>query len=193
VAYPVFKLFAPTKIINRKNFLRGEATIIAGNHQSAIDPLLIAIGFRIRPAFLAKHTLFRTRFKAWFFKHVNAIPVDRNEVGLSVIKRCLAELKAGRKLILFPEGTRRISLEESSSLKGGAALFALKAGVYIQPIHYIGKPGFWRRNKLVIGKPFKLTEFEGQKPTKEVIEAAGKIIGQKIIEVREEYLASIWR
>ena len=52
----------------------------------------------------------------------------------------------------------------------------------------IKKPKAFRHNVLLVGEPFRLTEFEGQKATKEILQEASKIISQKMQNLRDTYL-----
>ena len=181
------KIFVPVKVIGKKKYLRNQPLIIICNHQSNLDPVLIPFSLRTEPHILAKHTLMKTKFTHWLFSNLSCIPVNRGEVGLSTIKAVLNVLKDGEQMLIFPEGTRRDILDESTALKGGVAMFSLKADCYIQPVFFLKKPRAFRINKLVVGEPFKLAEFEGQKLTSEVLDEASKIVGHKLLELKENY------
>ena len=183
------RLFVPVKVIGRKKLLRKQAVIIAGNHQSSLDPILIPMSLGFEPVVMAKHTLFKGKFGSWFFRHLGCIPVNRGDVGLSTVKSVLGALKQNKPVLIFPEGTRKEVMDEGSALKGGVAMFSLKADCYIQPMFFLKKPRAFRINKLIIGDPFKLTEFEGQKITSELLDSASKIVGEKILELKTNYYA----
>ena len=124
--------------------------------------------------------------RAKFLRHMGGIPVDRSNVGLSTIKESLKILNDDKRLVIFPEGTRKkISLEEGDALKNGAAMFALKSGSKIVPMYFVKKPALFRFNKLVIGEPIDLTEFEGQKATKENIELVGEKIKNAMYDLKQ--------
>ena len=98
-------------------------------------------------------------------------------------------LKRGERLLLFPEGTRKdVSDEESLSLKNGTAMFAVKSQVPVVPMWLLKKPKAFRRNVLLVGEPFVLDEFAGQKMSKELLEKASGIISQKMQSLRDDYL-----
>jgi 1-acyl-sn-glycerol-3-phosphate acyltransferase len=57
----------------------------------------------------------------------------RNDAPVKLIKLALAELRAGRHLLIFPEGTRTV-VPPVNSFKGGFALMAQRAGVPVQTV-----------------------------------------------------------
>ena len=182
-------LFYPTKVIGKKNVPKKGAAILCCNHRSNMDVVVIETHFYKRPFILAKHTLFKNKFVGAILKSYGGIPVNREQVGVQSIKMALDVLKRGDRLLLFPEGTRKdISDEEGLALKSGTAMFALKSKAPIVPMWLIKKPKAFRRNILLVGEPFYLTEFEGQKMTKEVLEQASQIISQKMQALRDDYL-----
>ena len=181
------KLLMPVKVYNKKKLLRKQAVILAGNHQSNLDVVALAFGLGLEPNFLAKHQLFKNKFWTWFFRNLNCIPVKRGEVGLNTIRSVLGVLKANKPMVIFPEGARMKEMGDADSLKGGVAMFSLKSGCYIQPLFFLNKPGLFKINRLIVGDPFKLTEFEGQKLTNEILQKASKVVGQKMLELRESF------
>ena len=72
-------------------------------------------------------------------------------------------LKAGDKVIMFPEGTRAAEGEDLEA-KNGVAMIALKTGVPIFPIFIEPKKRWFRWTRVVYGEPFYPT-CENKKPT----------------------------
>jgi 1-acyl-sn-glycerol-3-phosphate acyltransferase len=83
----------------------GPALLIA-NHQSFLDPVLVGLCSRRHLCFLARKTLFRKRAVAWFIGTLGAVPIDHVGVGKEGLRIILEQLKAGRAVVMFPEGTR---------------------------------------------------------------------------------------
>ena len=63
--------------------------LVVSNHQSHLDPPLIGIGCPRRMNYLARDTLFRFAPFAWLIRSVDAIPIDREGIGLGGIKEAL--------------------------------------------------------------------------------------------------------
>ncbi|HCH60119.1 MAG TPA: 1-acyl-sn-glycerol-3-phosphate acyltransferase, partial [Leuconostoc lactis] len=104
--------------------------------------------------FMAKIELFKFPPLAWLIRAAGAFPVDRENVGPSVIKVPVRELKSGdRSLIMFPSGSRH-----SAELKSGTILIAKMSGKTIVPAVYQGPVKFsqlFKRNNTTInfGEP----------------------------------------
>ena len=79
--------------------------------------------------------LFEGKFKNWFFKNVNAFPVDRANPGPSTLKIPSRLLKEGKVVGIFPSGTRSA---EDVSLKAGAVTIAMRSNVPLVPATYVG-------------------------------------------------------
>ncbi len=182
------RIFWPLKIVGKKNIPKKQKVILACNHSSNLDPVLIDSHFIKRPYILAKHTLFKNKFFGAILKSWGAIPVNRENVEMSTIKTVLNVLKKEKMLLIFPQGRREKDLADMQGAKNGLALFALKTNSPIVPMWYVNKPKLFRRNTLLIGKPFYLEGFEGQKLTQDVLTSASNIVIQKMFELRDEYL-----
>ena len=119
---------------------------------------------------VVKRELTRIPIFGWGLMAVNAIALDRG-TGRKAINQLIQESKKrmdqGRILMLFPEGTRVLPLEQKP-FKVGGAIVSEKTGYAVLPIaHNAGE--FWPRHswikwpgtiRLVIGKPI---EPEGKK------------------------------
>lgn len=114
--------------------------LLAGNHVSYLDPVLLWC-VSPRPAhFMAKSELFRRGFIAWLLPKLWAFPVNRGEPDRAAIVTATELLRAGELVGVFPEGSRREADagDEAGQAHGGAAFIALRAGVPIVPIAFVG-------------------------------------------------------
>lgn len=188
VFIPLLILF-PAKVYGKKN-IKKKGTIYACNHRSMADPFLLYTKIKTKLIFMGKKELVRTKFKRWFLVKVcGMIPVDRGNADIEAVKQTLKVLKAGKCLAIFPEGTRKnISEDESFALKNGTCMFAIKSKTPITPVYIADKQRKFRKNKIVFGKAFELSEFYDKKITKENLDLAGKILSDKMDEVKQEYL-----
>ena len=83
------------------------AILYVANHQSFYDPPAVGCEVWKRPpAFLARRTLFDNRFFGALIRFLNSIPLDQSGRGASAFRAALAELEAGRGVLIFPEGAR---------------------------------------------------------------------------------------
>lgn len=84
------------------------ACIIASKHQSAYETCLLHILFG-NPAIVLKKELTRIPIWGWYAKYSGLIPIDRKGgvKALALMKKaCDDAVKAGRKIVIFPQGTR---------------------------------------------------------------------------------------
>lgn len=178
-------IFYPTRVIGRKNLIKGKA-ILTPNHTSAMDVVLMLANTHEKKYILAKKELFKNKFKGAILKSYGGISVDRGNNDIGAIKKALKVLKDGKKLIIFPEGTRNKN-EDTSNLqevKTGTAMIAIKSRSPIIPVWISKRPKMFRMTKIIIGKPYELSDFYDQKLSNEVLEEASKIIAQKIEELK---------
>lgn len=175
----------PTKVIGKRNIPKKGGVILCGNHQSNVDVLLFAIKFR-RQKFLAKKELSKNWFSKSLLKSLGCIFVDRKNPGVEAYKKVCAHLNKGGAMTIFPEGTRKITTEESMAMKNGVAMFALKTSSPVVPIAIIKKPSIFRRNVILVGEPFYFEKVD--KITKDVLNKNSQILSDKILELRSDYL-----
>jgi 1-acyl-sn-glycerol-3-phosphate acyltransferase len=138
--------------------------IVAANHESLLDPLVLALAADQPLHFLAKVELWRFRPGAWLMDALGGIPIRRDRRDLVSVGRAEELLRAGETVALFPEGTVR-----GGTWTRGAARLALLTGAPIVPVRIVGtrralsrgRIGF-PRIRVVVGEPIQV---EAAKPT----------------------------
>ena len=165
-------LFCPTKFLHKENLpKRGEKAILTSNHFSFLDPIIYDIFFFRKLRIIGKKELFKNKFLAFFLKDFGSIPVDREQMTPSTYKETMKQLKKNRQILIFPEGTRNKSgTTELQEIKSGFLLFASRGETSITPMVMYRKPKFFRKNYIIIGKPFDLVGENPKKLTKEELE-----------------------
>lgn len=134
--YPAAKILLRLRVQGRENLLP-DGQIIAANHTSNFDPLLIGWAAAREIYFLAKEELFRYRPFAWLISSWNALPVSRGGMDIPAFRRCSALLRQKQTLVLFPEGTRSRS-GDLGEFKPGVGMLAVLNRVPIVPAHISG-------------------------------------------------------
>ena len=145
-----------------KNRIKGGA-VLAANHTSFFDPFLlgVAVWYR-RMFFLAAEVVMRNKLRSWLLSGVGAIRIDRNQADIGIdrtgtdieaIRKSVKVLKEGSLLAIFPQGGIRED-GEVQTLKSGAILIALQAGVPIIPMHICPVKHWYSRRVVVMGEPF---------------------------------------
>jgi 1-acyl-sn-glycerol-3-phosphate acyltransferase len=138
------------EVHGRENVPKTGAVIVASNHISYWDPLLVGTAAIREQHFLAKEELFRGPL-GWLIRAYNAIPIRRGMADLSGLAKAKDVLRAGRSLILFPEGTRQRD-GELRAARPGLGMLAVGSDALIVPTCIMGsnRPGKWlfRQSKL---------------------------------------------
>lgn len=183
IVWPFYRLFHPIKVVGKKNIPKGKAILIC-NHYSNSDVVVLGTSIFRRQYFLAKKELFNKKFNSWFLKRMGAIPIDRQSIDLKAIKSCLNLLKKDKLLTIFPEGTRNKTEEALLEIKNGAGMIAIKSGAPIVPMWLEKKPKAFRKNRLIIGKPISMEEYQNKKLSNEVLEEVGTKLTSAMLNLK---------
>lgn len=132
------KLFFDFKVEGRENLPKKGGFILACNHLSYLDPVVLGSGCRRTVHFMARDTLFNNRFLGFWMKSVGAIPVKRGRADFSALKKSLRLVRSGEGLAIFPEGARRPIDKAFINPQPGAGFLADKANVPVIPVYVSG-------------------------------------------------------
>ena len=190
LAFLPLVIIVPTKVVGRKNLPKKQGYVIICNHYSNFDAPLLDIQLKKRLKFLAKKELFKKKISAFFMRQFGGVPVDREKGDISAIKNSLKILKQNKPLVIFPEGTRNKDKEEGTlgQLHSGAVVIASMAKVPIVPIVILKRPKAFRKNAIIIGKPFYAENETKTKLTKDEIDEFTAQLGEKMKSIRSNYL-----
>lgn len=185
-----FAIFFPVKVYGKKNYNKNKKCILVCNHQSGLDPVILYLKLKSKIRFIAKKELWRGKEKTFLFDTaLGCIPVDRKKgMTMETTKKVLNILKENKTIGIFPEGTRHNNgVNEDMDVKNGACMFALKTQSPILPCYIAKKHKIFTKNVLIVGKPFELSEFYGQKMTKEVLSACSDILVKNLNDIKLSY------
>lgn len=149
------------------NIVEKGPIILAANHVSYWDAIVVAIAINRPINFMAKAELFDYPILGRLIKKLNAFPVRRGVADRNAIKTALLVLEEGKVLGIFPEGMRNLKAEELKA-QAGVAMIALKSGVPVVPVACIGTnralPLGWFKPLVVrVGTPIEAKEYQGRK------------------------------
>ncbi len=130
----------------RENIPEKGPVLVVSNHQSHFDPPLVGTGCMRRMNYLARETLFHFAPLAWLIRSVDAIPIDRDGLGLNGIKESLRRLKRGEMVLIFPEGTRTRD-GEVAPFRPGFTVLAARSKAWILPVAIEGAFDAWPRSQ----------------------------------------------
>ena len=127
------------RVLHAERLAAGGGFVVASNHQSFADILVLLARLPLPVRFLAKRSIFRVPVLGWSIAAAGFVPVDRGDRARSVatVEAALDLLKAGRSLVIFPEETRTRT-GELLPFKSGAALLALRSGFPLLPVGIAG-------------------------------------------------------
>jgi 1-acyl-sn-glycerol-3-phosphate acyltransferase len=163
LVWVILKLFFGLKAEGLENLPKKNNYIIAGNHVSFLDPLIIEAVIPRKIHCLVLRSVYHKIWLRWYFKLKETVPT-----GSSSSQRAISLLRDNEVVGIFPEGRRSFD-GALGEFKTGIALLALKTGRPIVPCAILGAfeafprtakfPRLFIPVKVKIGKPiYLLTE-----------------------------------
>jgi 1-acyl-sn-glycerol-3-phosphate acyltransferase len=201
----VLTVFRPW-IRGLENIPRNGGAILASNHLSFIDSVILPLVLSRRVSFLAKSDYFTGKgITGWltkmFFLATGQLPIDRSggKASEASLNTGLGVLGRGDLLGIYPEGTRS---PDARMYRGrtGVARMVLEAGVPVIPVAMIDthkvmaigtKVPKIRRVGVIIGEPLDFSRFEGlesdrfilRSVTDEIMYELQRLSGQEYADV----------
>ncbi|MFC5338809.1 lysophospholipid acyltransferase family protein [Leucobacter denitrificans] len=183
------------RITGRQHVPAEGPVLLASNHLSGLDTILIPSFAPRKVQFLAKASLFRSRFGKWFFTSIGAVPVHReaSSAAQSALDAGRDVLATGNVFAVFPEGSRS---RDGRLYRGrsGAAWLALETGATVVPVGLIGtnrklkdpQSGRVPRVAIRYGEPLDLSDLASlpagrarREATERIMEAIHALTGQE--------------
>ena len=162
ITRPLIKVFM--KIFFRPTYIGIEFLptdnnfILAGNHTSYLDPLLLISSTDKTIHFLAKDSLLRG-IKGILFKNMGIIPVNRKIHDKNALKTAEAELLNKKVIGIFPEGTINKTEDITIPFKIGAVKMAQDTDTLLVPFTITGKYKIFRKSVVIeFYKPYKIND-----------------------------------
>ncbi|MFC9324406.1 lysophospholipid acyltransferase family protein [Kitasatospora sp. NPDC057015] len=192
-----------------ENVPRKGGVILASNHLSFIDSVVIPLTAPRRVHFLAKAEYFtgtglKGALSRGFFEAIGAVAVERGTYrsAQASLQSALEILEADKAFGIYPEGTRSLDGRLYRG-KTGVAWLALTAGVPVVPVALEGPEEILpvgrriprvRKVTVRFGEPLSFTELHGQarsaqarrQVTDEVMRAIQELSGQEVAAAYNE-------
>lgn len=194
----VAKLFYRNKVYGLERLPEGGG-LIAPNHASHFDPPLVGSAFPTDIHFLARESLFRIPVVGWLIPRLNSHPVGGKGGDIASFRTVLQLLGEGKKVLIFPEGTRTVN-GELGECAPGVGMIAMRSGAPVIPIYVHGTydvwsrhrkfPKLWGKTAVVIGEPFSASQFASL-GKKEAQAAVADEVMRRIAGLKEWYLSQI--
>jgi 1-acyl-sn-glycerol-3-phosphate acyltransferase len=193
-------------VVGEDNIPESGPVILASNHLSFVDSLLLPFVVERHIVYLAKSEYFtgtglKGRLSRMFFTGVGQVPIDRSggKASEAALDAGLGVLAQGRQLGIYPEGTRS---PDGRLYRGrtGVARMLLESGVTVVPVAMIDTDKvlptgsiFPKLHKVgvVIGEPMDFSRFSGMADdrfvlrsiTDEIMHELSKLSGQEYVDV----------
>lgn len=143
----MFHVFFSFRAYNSHLLPRKGGVLLVSNHQSFLDPINVGIAAMHRPMyFMARRSLFRNPVFGRLISAVHAFPVTRRGADSEAVKTGIANLRKGRALLVFGEGTRTRD-GSIGEIHQGPAMMASRANVPIVPVVIDGAFEAWPRTR----------------------------------------------
>ncbi|MBN3039256.1 MAG: 1-acyl-sn-glycerol-3-phosphate acyltransferase [Candidatus Omnitrophica bacterium] len=190
-----YKIFFRLSAAGRERIPTTGAFIIASNHASYLDPPIIGVCCPRKLSYFAKEELFYNSFFAWFIRRLQAFPVKTRSADLRSVRFALAELKASKGVLIFPEGARTWDGSLGKPL-GGIGLIAAKSKAPIVPAYIQGSFKALRRGtriirptkiKVYFGQPLEANDLTSEKKGVDLYRYIAQRVMQKIEELKVKY------
>ncbi|MGY1820696.1 lysophospholipid acyltransferase family protein [Geodermatophilus sp. SYSU D00079] len=199
---PLFRIVLRTHVTGRENVPATGAFILASNHLSFIDSMVIPLSAPRRVGYLAKAEYFTAPgFGGWLsktlFTALGALPVQRqtHRAAQEALDTALGVLRQGGGFGIYPEGTRSRDGRLARG-KTGVAWLALTADCPVVPVAVAGTDKVqpvgsrWPRPHKVsvtFGRPLTFPEYRGmagngrarRAVTDQIMEAIAELSGQE--------------
>ena len=183
---PLMLLYGRPKVYNRAALKRKGKVIYVSNHVRMSDPLWIVCVTTRFIHFMAKSTLFSSKFMRGVFRMLLCFPVNQRTADTKAIKQAVELLNKGKAFGIFPEGHRSSTERDMDALDKGCAFIALRADAPIVPIYFVHhdrKP--FSRMKAAVGDPIFPAEVKARCPGKKPVDAVNAAITDAMISLRE--------
>lgn len=161
--------------------------ILASNHTSFSDVLVISAAARRQVRYMAKKELFKTPLCP-LIKALGAFPVDRGGADVKSIKTTLSLIESGELVGIFPQGHRHGGEDpRQTEIKAGVGFLAYHTKAQILPVFLENnrmKTGIFRKNTVTFGNPITFEELGFTKGGREEYMNASKTIFRHICAIK---------
>jgi 1-acyl-sn-glycerol-3-phosphate acyltransferase len=162
VIRPLMRAWFRMRVQGSEHLPPSGPVILAANHRSNMDPVLLGAAVKRPVAYMAKVELFVWPL-GWILRLIGQFPVQRGGIDREALRQTSAVLARGGVLGLFPEGTRGDG--SFSSVHPGLAYIVLRERCPVVPVALYGTERVRRRFgwlpfaspvRIVIGPPIDL-------------------------------------
>lgn len=167
------------KTIGQKNIPKEGGVILAVNHKSNFDPVIVGITSPRQLSFMAKAELFENKIFGGLIKKLGAFPIHRGAGDVAALKTAFKILDNEGTMLMFPEGGR-IKNGEKHRAKTGVAMIAQKKCAPVVPVFIDGDYKWMGKITVTYGNPISFEEYRNVKLSGEEIQELADGVLNKI-------------
>ena len=136
---------------------RDGPVVFMANHESWLDIPVLLAAIPVQVRFVAKRWLFSVPFFGWGMTAMGFVAVDRpyRHTAARSFEEAATRIRAGRSLLIHPEGTRTTT-DGLLAFQRGGFLIAVRSGVPIVPVGIEGARGCLPRHGVLL-RPGSIT------------------------------------
>lgn len=163
ILIPLAKIYYHAKVEGYENVPKGESFVVAANHLSSMDPVIVSMAVRRPIGFMAKKELFNKPAYAFWMDVYGAFWVNREKLEISTIRTAQAVASTKKWILaMFPQGSRDVP-GVITNVTPGFAYLAKLTKAKILPVAIITpntvRPKIFQGQLTVkIGKPFEVSD-----------------------------------
>ena len=193
IVRPILDVLSHLASHGSENIPKQGGVLLVSNHTSLLDPVIIGAAASRELHYLGEDTYFHIPCVGWLLTQLNGFPVRRGSPDRKALREALARLKAGKALLIFPEGTRSTT-GTLGEIKKGASFIIHHANVPVIPILLKGSERFMPRGakfirpaklSVTFGPPIDFTTLEGINQKQELYQRMSDQIRRAILALAE--------
>jgi len=136
------RIFHGLQFSGTKNIPKTGPVIIAGNHPSYFDPIVLSLATPRLVRFFALAEILKIPVVGWFGRQWGILPVYRGGDNEPTIQKALRVLQRGGAIGIFPEGRRSLQYAMGVA-RPGVGRLAVQSGATIVPCVIYGTWKAW--------------------------------------------------
>ncbi len=168
----VAKAGARVEVIGLEKIPRQGPVLYVANHQGTLDIPILMGHLPGSPAFVAKQELFDIPILGFWMRRIGCIAINRDSPreARKAIMAAAEQIRNGRRIVLFPEGTRsRDPAGKMGPFRRGSLKLAVASGAVVVPVTVEGsrfllnggdQQGFDGVVKVFVGDPVAVNELD---------------------------------
>ena len=122
--------------------------IIAPNHVTFADPVLVWLPIHLRVHFMAWDALFEIPGLSWVIRRLRAFPVQLESADPRSTREAVRLLQTGQSVMIFPEGGRSVD-GRLQRFRPGAFRLASSLQVPVLPVTILGGHDSWPPGRML--------------------------------------------